>query len=167
MELKALLEQFDWTKLSFFVLFTLPGFISLRVWRLIVPSDYRPLKDELVEAIGFGTLNAMISGPLVFVLWPNSPWLLYLLLLATLVLLPIAWPFMVKGLLRLLQSWDLILNQARNGWDDFFLRREQVFVIVHLKDGRRFGGYYGRAFLCWVAPSIRAHISRNTLDPRF
>jgi hypothetical protein len=62
------LRQFDWAKLAFFLLFALPGFISLRVWRLIVPTDDRPLKDEIAEAVGFGLLNAAVGGPLIVVL---------------------------------------------------------------------------------------------------
>ena len=153
MALSELLKQFDWTTLSFFVLFALPGFISLQIWGLIAPTDQRPLKDQLPEAIAFGVLNAMVGGPLVIVLSPGNSWWLYALLLLTLVILPMFWPFLAKWLLRTLYARDIILNPTRNGWDEAFLRREPLFVIVHLKDGRRIGGYYGFQSFAGVHPA--------------
>ena len=143
MGLEELLKQFDWSKLAFFVLFALPGFVSLQIWSLIVPTNDKPLKDSLPEALGFGVLNAMIGGPLVVVLAPKEPWAFYGLLVVTLVALPAAWPFVGKWCLGKLAEHNLILNQNRNGWDAVFQRREPLFVIVHLKDGRLIGGFFG------------------------
>jgi len=127
MGLEELLKQFDWSKLAFFVLFALPGFVSLQIWSLIVPTNDKPLKDSLPEALGFGVLNAMIGGPLVVVLAPKEPWAFYGLLVVTLVALPAAWPFVGKWCLGKLAEHNLILNRNRNGWDAVFQRREPLF----------------------------------------
>jgi len=153
MGLDNFLKQFDWSQLAFLLLFALPGFISLQIWALIVPSSERSFSAMLPEAIGFGVLNAMVAAPLVVITSPANPWALYLLLLLTLVGFPALWPFLVKASLQWLYRKRIILNPARNGWDAAFLRREPYFVIVHLKDGRRIGGYYGYGSYAGVYPA--------------
>lgn len=153
MGLDDFLKQFDWSQLAFVVLFALPGFISLQIWALIVPSSERSFADVLPEAIGFGVLNAMVAGPLVVAIAPANPWALYALLLVTLVGFPAVWPFVVKAALQRLYRLGVILNPARNGWDAAFLSREPYFVIVHLKDGRRIAGYYGYNSYAGVYPA--------------
>jgi len=162
MGMEELLKQFDWAKLSFFLLFALPGFISLQVWSLIVPASERPLKDAIPETIAFGILNAVIGAPLLLVTAPGNTWALYGLLVLTLIVLPALWPFPLKWCLGQLSAFDVILKQARNGWDEAFLRREPLFVIVHLKDGRRIGGYYGYQSFAGVHPAS-GHLYLETL----
>jgi hypothetical protein len=137
MGLEEFIKQFDWSRFAFFSLFALPGFISLQVWSLIVPTDDRPLKEAIPEAVGFGVLNAVIGVPLLVAIGPTQPWGLYGLLIVSLIVLPALWPFALKRGLERLEAADLILRRARNGWDAAFLRREPLFVIVHLQDGRR------------------------------
>lgn len=138
-----LFKQFDWSGLAFFILFVLPGFISLKVWTQIVPSPERPLKDVIGEVIAFGVLNAAIVAPFL-VLWsPTQPRTLYLAFVVGLVILPAIWPFVLAGIVQVLQRWNIILIPARGASDYVFELRERFFIIVHLKDGRRIGGYYG------------------------
>jgi hypothetical protein len=153
MGVEEFLKQFNWSNLAFFALFALPGFISLQIWSLIVPTSDKPFKDSLPEALGFGILNAMIGGPLVVLLAPPNPWAYYGLLVATLVVLPAIWPFVTKWSLDKLFKFDIILNQSRNSWDAVFKRREPLFVIVHLKDGRRVGGYFGQLSFASLHPA--------------
>ena len=162
MGLEELFRHFDWAKFAFFTLFALPGFISLQVWALIVPSSDRPLKDAIPEAIAFGILNAVIGAPLLLAVAPANTWAFYGLLVLTLIILPALWPFPLKWSLRQLSASDIILKQARNGWDEAFLRREPLFVIVHLKDGRRIGGYYGYQSFAGVHPAS-GHLYLETL----
>jgi len=153
MGLEDFIKQLDWSKLAFFALFALPGFISLQVWSLIVPTNDRPLKEAIPEAFGFGVLNAAIGAPLLLAIAPTHTWSLYGLLVGSLVLLPALWPFVLKWGLERLETADIILKRARNGWDAAFLRREPLFVIVHLNDGRRIGGYYGYKSFAGVHPA--------------
>jgi hypothetical protein len=150
-------KEFDWSKLAIVALFALPGFISLRVWSLIFPTSELPLKDQLGEALSFGILNAMICAPLFFLLLPATPLTLYGLAILTLVVLPAIWPFPALWLMRALQRANVILVTSRSAWDDVFLRDEPYFVIVHLKDGARVGGYYGSNSFAGLHP-ISGHL---------
>jgi hypothetical protein len=162
MGFEELFKQFDWSKLAFFALLALPGFISLQVWSLIVPTSERALKDTIPEAIAFGILNAVVAAPLLLAASPAKSWVVYASFVLTLVILPALWPFALKWGLRRLSTSDVILKQARNGWDEAFLRREPLFVIVHLKDGRRIGGYYGYQSFAGVYPAS-GHLYLETL----
>ena len=162
MGLEELFKQFDWAKLAFFVLFALPGFISLQVWALLVPTSDRPLKDSIPEALGFGVLNAVVGAPLLLVFAPTNPWITYGLFILTLAMLPAFWPFPLKWALDQLATRSIILKRPRNGWDELFLRREPLFVIVHLKDGRRIGGYFGYDSFAGLHPAS-GHIYLETL----
>ncbi|HEX3936836.1 MAG TPA: DUF6338 family protein [Xanthobacteraceae bacterium] len=150
-------KEFDWSKLATVALFALPGFISLRVWSLIFPTSQQALKDQLGEALSFGILNAMICAPLFFLIEPTTPLALYGLAILTLVLLPAVWPFPTLWLMQALQKWDVILITSRSAWDDVFLRDEPYFIIVHLADGDRIGGYYGSKSFAGLHP-ISGHL---------
>ncbi len=150
-------KEFDWSRLAIVALFALPGFISLRVWSLIFPTSERALKDQLGEAIGFGILNAVICAPLFLLVEPATPVALYGLVILTLVILPAFWPFPALWMMRTLQRLDVILIPSRSAWDDVFLRDEPYFVIVHLKDGGRVGGYFGPKSFAGLHP-ISGHL---------
>jgi hypothetical protein len=141
--IEAFFKEFDWSKLAIVALFALPGFISLRVWSLIFPTSPTALKDQLGEAISFGILNAMICAPLFFLFQPSGPLALYCLAILTLVILPAIWPFPIRWLMLLLQRLNVILITSHSAWDDVFLRDNPYFILVHLNDGARVGGYYG------------------------
>ncbi len=150
-------KEFDWSRLAIVALFSLPGFISLRVWSLIFPTSEQALKDQLGEALSFGILNAMICAPLFLLVEPKTPLALYGLVILTLVILPAVWPFPALWLMRTLQRLNVILITSRSAWDDVFLRDEPYFVIVHLEDGGRVGGYYGPNSFAGLHP-ISGHL---------
>lgn len=148
-----LFKDFGWPQLAIFVAFALPGFISLQVWSMISPASDRTFLDKLPEAIAFGVLNAVVVAPLVVWIAPTNLVVWYILLVVGLVALPAMWPFVVRQALETLFRFHIILNPAHNGWDAAFRRREPYFVIVHLKDGRRIGGYYGYQSYAGVYPA--------------
>jgi len=115
MGIEELFKQFDWAKLAFFVVLILPGFISLQVWRLLVPTSDRLLKEQLPEAIGFGVLNAGVGGPLILSLSPKGLWAAYGSLVVALVILPAISPFILRGIITKLENWKIILKQRHNG----------------------------------------------------
>ena len=134
------------------MLFALPGFISLRVWALIFPTSEKSLKDEIGEALSFGILNAIVCAPIFAMLAPANAFALYGLAILTLLILPAIWPVILLWVLHWLEEAELILISSRSAWDDVFLRNEVYFVIVHLNDGGRVGGYYGRNSFAGLHP---------------
>lgn len=136
------------TLLLFLTVF-LPGFISLKVWDLLVPNERRDSSKALFDALAYSTLNfaflawvylpelsqpsALLQSPLVAV-----PKLLLAFLVA-----PILWPILLRWLLTSRWLARFVVSPIKRPWDYVFGRREPYWIIVHLKDGRAVGGRYG------------------------
>ncbi|MHC4253939.1 MAG: DUF6338 family protein, partial [Planctomycetota bacterium] len=55
-------------KLVLFLALFVPGFVSIKVYRMLIPSARREWTSDLLEAIGFGFLNlAVWAWPLVHI----------------------------------------------------------------------------------------------------
>lgn len=162
MSLADIIQKFDWASLALFVLFALPGFISMQVWDRIMPTGERPLKDSIPEAFAFGILTAAIALPGLVIANPSNPWAIYFSIFGALVVLPALLPFLLKWAILWLNRRSIILGPTHNSWDAVFLRREPLLVIVHLKDGRRIGGYYGPNSSAGLYPAS-GHLYLETL----
>lgn len=128
----------------------LPGFVSLRIDRLIHPNRDRPATDSLIEILGYSLLNAGIFSWAILLasreLIDSSPNYFILGALALLVCLlgPAAWPWLLRSAQKWLAERDIVLRPHFNAWDDYFSRKEACWVIIHLSDGSSVGGYFGQ-----------------------
>lgn len=150
-----------------FLAFIVPGFLSMRVYGLLLPGDEPSLKENVLEAFAFGILNFVVMYWAISLLLdqeftPRSRLVNYLLVVLTFLIAPMTWPVIVKIILRKLAEWNVVLYGYRNAWDDFFLRREPCWIIVHLKDGRRLGGWYGDNSYAGLYPNS-GHLSVEQL----
>lgn len=93
---------------------------------------------------------------------PESPLINYALVVLTFFVTPLVWPVLLRVILGKLAKWNIVLYGYRNAWDDFFLRREPCWIIVHLKDGRRIGGWFGAHSYAGLYPSS-GHLSLEQL----
>lgn len=142
-----IIKAFDW---NIFIILALPGFISMKAYGLIHPIESKTFKDNLLEAIFFGVLNAILLSPLIIWLYliTNSfqsinYFCLYAIIVLALVVAPIFWAFLLnKGLTKLSQNGS-ILSRYRTAWDHYFSEEESCWVILHLNDGRKIGGLFG------------------------
>ena len=134
-------------RLTLFFLFFLPGFVSLKVYDLLVPGETRDFSRAFFDALSYSALNFVILLPVASSILSSSflqrhrPFgaitLIVILLLAALL-----WPI---GYVRL-TSWrpvaSRIVHPIRKPWDYVFGKRQSFWIIVHLKDGRRVGGKF-------------------------
>ena len=135
-------------KLALFLIFFLPGFISMKVYDLLVPGEPRDFSKSFLEAISFSTLNFAALFPLI--VWMQTSNLykdhlygFWLCVVAIMVLVPSIWPFAFLGLVKLPFVADIIVNPIQKPWDYIFSKRKSYWVVVHLKDGRKIGGKFG------------------------
>lgn len=142
------METVTLQQIAIFAAFILPGFISMRVYALLHPISQISLKDQLFEAIAYSIVNLALNSWALFVLL-DAQWVLGNIFWATIVvvwslfLAPILWPIAAHRLIRWTSRRGWILSQFKTTWDDYFLRREPSWLILHLKDGRRVGGWFG------------------------
>jgi Family of unknown function (DUF6338) len=96
-------------KLTLFLVFFLPGFISIKVYDLTVPGERRDFSKSLLEAISYSTLNFAALFWLIAVIqsgnFYRSHFVLYSLSVTVIMVgVPACWPFLF---LRL-STWRLL-----------------------------------------------------------
>ena len=136
----------------------LPGFVSIKVDRLMQPGKRATGADFLVDALAYSLLNAAVFA------WaiqrvsqelrgaaPNYA-LVWVLGVLICVVGPSLWPPIFRGLQRLGTRLRVLMPPQLVAWDSFFSRRQPCWVIVHLKNGRLVGGYFGRESFASVEP---------------
>jgi hypothetical protein len=135
-------------KLALFLIFFLPGFISMKVYDLIVPGEPRDASRSLLEAISYSTLNFAALFWLIAIIqtddFYHKHFILYSLsIIAIMVVVPACWPV---AFLKL-STWRFIarhfVNPIRKPWDYVFGKRTPFWVIVHLHSGQKIGGFFG------------------------
>ncbi|WP_426042210.1 DUF6338 family protein [Brevundimonas sp. TWP2-3-4b1] len=128
----------------------LPGFVSLRVDRLIHPQRDGGTGQNMIEILGYSLLNAgllswaILQASKTLSASPPDYGLLALYALLICLIGPIVWPV---GF-RLAQRWAArrgwIVGPYRTAWDDFFSRRQPAWIVIHMTDGSLLGGYFGK-----------------------
>jgi hypothetical protein len=135
---------------------TWPGLLSLVVYRARVPGPLLAWKDSFAVAAFCTALNYILLLPLTLIVLAGPTettavtyWAAAVaVFLIGPVMLPIAWSRVRNT------SWmnRMFVAQYATAWDFYFLRRSPVFVLVHLKDGSRIGGYWGPGAYASLSP---------------
>lgn len=126
------------------LLFFFPGFISLKIYDLLVPNEKRNFSQEFLDAISYSILN---FGLLIFILIPayyfkllENVWSFCILAFLTLIIFPTLWPILICKIPPQYAKW--FMPPAKRLWDWFFLQKQCVWVIVNLKNGGKIGGIF-------------------------
>lgn len=145
-------------KLMLFLIFFIPGFISIKVYDLLVPSERRDFSKSLYEVIGYSTLNfAALSWLIILIHSENfyvahKGWY-FIFLLLIICIAPALWPILFFKL----SSWEPIakhiIHPLKKPWDFVFGKKEAYWVIVHLKDKRKIGGKFAKNSFASSYPS--------------
>ncbi len=133
-------------KINLFFLFVIPGFISMKIWSLLVPSETRKLSNYLLEAVSYSCINFTILIMLTAVkpeFQTAHPTLFKFFVFLFLFVLPVVWPIIILLLLRSHLLRGLVIHPTPKSWDYFFGTGLPCYVIVHLKNNRLIGGLYG------------------------
>lgn len=135
-------------KLLLFLIFFIPGFISLKVYDLLIPGERRDFSSSLTEVLGYSSLNYAAFSWLIFLVYSKNMYQKHIIcfliiLILVLFIAPAVWPFIF---VILFQKWKFlskfIIHPVPKAWDYIFGKRKSFWVIVHLKDGRKIGGKY-------------------------
>ena len=139
-----------WTQdeLLLFLLFFVPGFISIKVYDLRVPAERRNFQSTLAEAIGYSAVNFAILLPLVVAVAYgygvlDRLWWQLVTSYVVLLIAPVSWPLLFVRIIRPRFS-KVFVNPIPKPWDVVFRQRGESWIIVHLIGGRRVGGRFAR-----------------------
>jgi len=130
--------------LAWFIVLFLPGFLSAEVYGMMVASERSDFSKDFFRAVAFSVLNFAILAPIIYALNMaglfSSVLVVWVTVYVALGAAPIGWAFLVKWLRD--ASWTPFLSSNNKAWDDFFSRCEPVWVVAHLHDGTKVGGFY-------------------------
>jgi hypothetical protein len=134
-------------KLTPFLVFFLPGFISMKVYDLMVPGEPRDFSKSLFEAISYSTLNFAALFWLIVLIQTDDFYhkhLIWFSLSAAviMVVVPACWPVVFLKL----STWGPLakhfIHPIRKPWDYVFGKRDPFWIIVHLQNGQKIGGRF-------------------------
>ena len=134
-------------KLTLFLFFFIPGFISIKIYDLLVPSERRDYSKSLFEIISYSAINFAALSWLIILIHSENFYInhviLYLFSIFFILLVaPILWPFFILKLFSWKPIANLIVHPIQKPWDYVFGKKRPYWLIVHLKDGRKIGGKF-------------------------
>ena len=135
-------------KLQLFLMFVVPGFISIKVYDLIIPGERRDFSKAIVEAIAYSSLNFALLSWLIALISRGDFSGKYPVSYAVLIIMimfgfPVLWPIIFLKITEWKPIASKIYHPIQKPWDWFFRKGDACWVIIHLKDGRKIGGKYG------------------------
>lgn len=149
-----------WTsdKLILFIVFVIPGFVSLKVYDLIQPGPRQGTSERLIDAVAYScVIYALLLIPIVFIenskIRSEVPWLYYLFYVLVLFVSPVLLALLWKHL----RTRGFFLKNAphptEKPWDYVFTQREPYWAKVTLKNGTVIGGLYAFKSFASSAPA--------------
>ena len=134
-------------KLQLFLMFVVPGFISIKIYDLIIPGERRDFSKAIVEAIAYSSINFALLSWLIALInsgdFSSKHQIIYAILIIIIMFgFPVLWTVLFLKITEWKPIASKIYHPIQKPWDWYFRKGEPCWVIVHLKDGRKIGGKY-------------------------
>ncbi len=143
-------------KLLLFILFVIPGFISLKVYELLIPGKEKDSSKQIIDAITYSCMNyAFLLIPIISInnIKDISPVLYYLFYLIVFFFAPISWVIVWKWLRTKEIFQKVAPHPTVKPWDFVFSQRKSFWVKITLIDGKIVGGKYSEESFTSSSPS--------------
>jgi hypothetical protein len=112
----------------------------MKIISLKVPGKSFNLKDKIYESLAFSLINFIVFSWLLAI--ENNDYRIFTIIIISLVG-PVLLSFLYIKIVNsnfFKENFDI---QTPTAWDEYFSRREEFFIIVHLKSGEKVCGYFG------------------------
>jgi len=144
--MKELLSSIS--SIQLFIIFVMPGFISMQVYRLLMPARQLDWANAAISGLFYSSVNYAFCLPFLSLLAfsftsESHPYLYAAVGFFILLVAPIIWPCLFARFLRSKKLMKNLQIPFPSAWDYYFDKRMPCFVLIHLKNGRMIGGYYG------------------------
>lgn len=141
------MPNWEINQLVLFLLFIIPGFITMKTYELLVPSSYKETAKQIIDVIAYSCMNyAILFSYIIMIekLHRNNEYtfLYYIVYLVVFLIGPITWAFLWKYLRESNIFQDYIPHPIHKAWDYVFSKRKSYWVKVTLKNGHVLGGLY-------------------------
>lgn len=125
----------------------LPGFISLKIWKLLIPSHDHRISDYFIETICYSAINFSFLFWLIPIANQQKGFLFFICYLIIMIVAPCIWPFLWKLLITCKLFKGHLIHPTQKAWDYYFGLGNMCFMLIHLKNGNLIGGlYYKNSF---------------------
>lgn len=139
-------------KLLLFIVFVIPGFLSIKFYQLIFPGTVRSAPDQLIDAIAYSCINyALLFWAVEYVegyeLKTVHPALYYLFYVFVLFISPFLLVLAWKWLRTHERFKGAAPHPTAKPWDYVFEQSKPYWIVIYLKNGKMVGGKYsGKSF---------------------
>lgn len=153
------MELLEVDRLVLFIMFVVPGFVSLKVYEQLFPAIQKNTSDLLVDAVAYSCINySILAWPILSIEYSGlreSHLQIYLAFYAfVLFVAPISWVCVLKKIRTSEFFKASLLHPAAKPWDYVFGLRKEYWIVVTLKDGEKIGGRYSINSFASSAPAV-------------
>lgn len=152
------MDIWETEKLFLFIIFVVPGFISIKFYQLFYPGTSRPVSEQLVDAVSYSCINYAALFWLVQIV-ENSKladvhaWLYYLFYVFVLIVAPAVWVILWKWIRTRNIFQRSAPHPTQKPWDFVFQQRRSFWAIIYLKGGAQVGGKFHTKSFASSAPA--------------
>lgn len=140
------MDIWEINKLVLFIGFIIPGFVSIKCYGLLHPTEKNNSSQMVIESVTYSCVNYSLLGlPIIYFqsnLVNQAFWVLWLLALLTLFICPCLWALMFSKLRKMKVFQKYAPHPIAKPWDFVFEQRKCYWVIVELTDGKKIAGKY-------------------------
>jgi hypothetical protein len=142
------MEVWESHKLTLFIFFVVPGFISLKIYELLFPKAPKDTTQQLIDAIAYSSINYAILIFPIFIVETGTfrqlhPYFYMSFYLFAMFATPVLTCFAYSWARRTEFMQQFFPHPTLRPWDLVFGNRKTYWVIVTRKDGTKIGGLHG------------------------
>lgn len=150
--------MFKTDSVELLLILLIPGFISIKVYQLFIPTDKIDFSKNIYEIIGFSSLNFAFFYWLIVLMdrlnvKDSHSAVYYVVNFSIMFVSPVVWPLIYVKILKSGIFRKYIIHPVKLPWDQFFSKADSYWVVIHLKDGQSIGGKYGTSSFTSTYPA--------------
>jgi len=151
------MDIWEKSKLLIFIIFVIPGFLSMKLYSILHPNVMIDTTKTIVEVVTYSCINyAIWFFPIYYIETTSffvSPFSYSIFYLCVLFLSPI----LLTSFLVWMRTWKwlgkYLPHPTGRAWDYYFGLRKHAWIIVTLKSGKKIGGKYSYESFSSSAPN--------------
>jgi len=138
------MNVWDQNALIIFILFVIPGFISIKTYELIYPGETFDTSKKIIDAVAFSCINYAFLAIPVYFLIPEIQNDFLIIIFGIFALF--VFPVIIVYIFSLIRKSKLVQRKLPHPvgkpWDYVFSQQEIYWMVVTLNDGTKLGGKF-------------------------
>ncbi|BFL83828.1 DUF6338 family protein [Shewanella baltica] len=134
-------------KLFLFIAFIIPGFISIKAYEILIPTEAKDSSKQVIDALTYSCINYALMSWFILDVEAGSlssahPSMYKLFYLFVLFISPIVLVLLWKKIRCFAFFQENAPHPIQKPWDYVFSQRQWYWVIITLKNGEKIAGKY-------------------------